>query len=85
MSYSVYIIYSASKDKYYIGFTGDELDQRIRKHNSNHKGFTGLTGDWKLMHFESYDEKYMAIKREKELKSWKSRMRIKKLIQSIPF
>ena len=29
-----------------FGYSGDELQERIRKHNSNHKGFTGGTGDW---------------------------------------
>ncbi|HOZ51408.1 MAG TPA: GIY-YIG nuclease family protein [Chitinophagaceae bacterium] len=39
--YHTYILYSASLNKYYIGFTADEINERLQKHNSNHKGFTG--------------------------------------------
>lgn len=46
MSYIVYILYSTLKDKYYIGYTSNEIEERIRKHNTNHKGFTGGAGDW---------------------------------------
>jgi len=35
--YIVYILCSINKDRYYIGFTGDEIQERLRKHNSNHK------------------------------------------------
>lgn len=75
-----YILYSAILDKYYIGHTGDSLDERLRKHNSNHKGFTGRLGDWKLVYAEVYDSKAVAYKREREVKEWKSRKMIKKLI-----
>ena len=52
-----YIIYSASVNKYYIGHTSDSLDERIRKHNSNHEGFTGGSGDWNLMYYEVFETK----------------------------
>ncbi len=41
MPYHLYILFSALRNSYYIGHTGDELNERLRKHNSNHKGFTG--------------------------------------------
>ena len=75
-----YILYSKSKNKYYIGATCDNLEERLRKHNSNHKGFTGNTSDWLIAYFESFDDKEAAFNREKELKAWKSRSRIEKLI-----
>ncbi len=37
MPYSVYILFSKIKNRYYIGYTHDELPERIRRHNSNHK------------------------------------------------
>ena len=43
--FKVYILYSETKNKYYVGYTRDSITERIRKHNSNHKGFTGETGD----------------------------------------
>jgi putative endonuclease len=78
--FNVYIIHSAAKGKYYIGYTGDDLQVRIRKHNSNHKGYTGMTQDWKLVYSESYANKAAAMKREREIKSWKSTKRIEEFI-----
>ena len=80
MKFHVYILYSILKDKYYTGFTGDDLAERIRKHNSNHKGFTGNTGDWQLVYQEEFQTKVDATKREKQIKSWKSRKLIEKFI-----
>ena len=77
----VYILYSLVTNKYYVRFTGDELQERIRKHNSNHKGFTGGKGDWVLKDFESYSTKAEAMEREKQIKGWKSRKLIEILIR----
>ncbi|MEO5909802.1 MAG: GIY-YIG nuclease family protein [Pelobium sp.] len=44
----VYILYSSILNKYYVGSTSN-LPERIRKHNSNHKGFTGISADWTLL------------------------------------
>ena len=78
--YIVYILYSINKDRYYIGFTGDEIQERLRKHNSNHKGFTGKVADWRIVYTESFIQKNEAMKRELQIKKWKSRKLIEKLI-----
>ena len=80
MTCTVYIIYSAQLDKYYVGYTSNAIDDRIRKHNCNHKRFTGGKGDWKLMLREIYSSKSDALKREKQIKGWKSRKMIEKLV-----
>jgi len=82
MPYLLYILYSKSSDRYYIGHTGDVLEERIRKHNSHHGGFTGRSADWKLVYKEVFATKQMALKRETEIKAWKSRKRIEMLIIS---
>jgi len=82
MPFHLYILFSVLKDKYYIGHTGDDLSERLRKHNSNHKGYTGKTGDWKIVYQECYATKMEAYAREREIKSWKSRKRIEQLIGS---
>jgi putative endonuclease len=76
----VYILYSSTLDKYYTGYTCDELQKRILKHNSNHKGFTGGKGDWMLVYKEEYNTKEAAVLREKEIKKKKSRKYIEWLI-----
>ncbi|MBA2250543.1 MAG: GIY-YIG nuclease family protein [Chitinophagaceae bacterium] len=78
--YTVYILFSIIKNQYYTGFTGDDLNERLRKHNSNHKGFTGKLFDWKIVYQEKFDNKKGALLREKEIKKWKSKKKIQKLL-----
>ena len=78
--FKLYILWSDSRKRYYVGTTGDSLDQRLRKHNTNHKGFTGKTLDWTLLYHEEFESKAEALKREKEIKGWKSTLKIKKLM-----
>ena len=82
MPFIVYILYSSSKDKFYIGFTSD-LEERIIRHNQKSKGFTGNTNDWKIVYSETYPTKPEALSREKQIKSWKSRIKIQELISNI--
>ena len=77
--YYVYIIYSGKRDRYYVGSCGD-IEARLRRHNTNHRGYTGGVGDWALVYSESYADKSAAQFREREIKRWKSRKRIEELI-----
>ena len=78
-----YILYSPSKDRYYIGHTCDTLQERLRKHNSHHKGYTGIASDWEEVWSESFSSKEEAYAREREIKGWKSRKRIEELIAGV--
>ena len=69
-------------DRFYIGHTGENPDERVRKHLSNHKGFTGKAKDWTIVYFETFPDKKAANKRELEIKSWKSKTKIKELINT---
>ena len=80
MTYHVYILYSKNRDQYYIGFTSDSLESRLRRHNSNHRGFTGKYGDWIIVYKEQSTDKKIAMQRETEIKKWKSRKRVEQLI-----
>ncbi len=71
------------KDSYYIGFTGDVLSERLRKHNTNHMGFTGGIGDWDIKYTENYQIKEEAMRRERQVKKWKSRKLVEKLVGSV--
>ncbi|MEY3678369.1 MAG: hypothetical protein RI924_510 [Bacteroidota bacterium] len=77
--YQVYILFSPSRNRYYIG-SSSQLAQRIQKHNTQHAGFTGGSGDWVLKFAESFQTKEEALQREKQIKKWKSRVLIEKLI-----
>ena len=80
MSYFVYILYSPGLDVYYIGVSENPVS-RLIKHLSRHKGFTSRAKDWQSVYKEVYKEKSEALKREKQLKAWKSKVRIKQLIE----
>jgi putative endonuclease len=80
MEHFTYILFSPSKGKYYIGYTSD-LVKRIRRHNEKSKGFTGKNSDWILVYSEIYSSKELAYAREREIKRWKSRKMIIKLIE----
>ena len=78
--YFVYIIYSGKIDRYYIGFTQD-IEARIKKHNSNHDEYTGKKGNWELKYQEEFTTKEGAYASERQIKKWKSRKLIENLIQ----
>jgi len=80
--FTVYILFSETADRFYIGFTLAPVEARLRKHLSNHSGFTAKTKDWKIVHTEQFENKSEALRREKEIKYWKSKSRILKLINS---
>ncbi len=80
MKAAFYILFSRTANKFYMGHTTEPLPERIRKHNSNHKGFTGKYQDWMLAFHEDFTSKQLAYAREREVKSWKSKIRIQKLV-----
>ena len=79
MEYFVYIIFSKIKNRFYIGSTS-ALKERLIRHNQNSKGFTGKVSDWEIMYSEPYDSKSKALLGELQIKKWKSRKMIEKLI-----
>ena len=74
-----YILYSAALDKYYVGHTCTNVEERLRKHLSDHKGFTAKAKDWVVKYCEAFDTKSAAAARERQVKNWKSRKRIEML------
>jgi len=76
------ILYSHNIDKYYSGHCCDNIETRLRKHNTHHKGFTGKVNDWNLLFSEHHPTKSEAYKREMEVKGWKNRKKIERLIAS---
>ncbi|HOC47636.1 MAG TPA: GIY-YIG nuclease family protein [Bacteroidales bacterium] len=77
--YTVYILYSAKLDKYYIGSSADIIG-RLRRHNSHSKGFTSTGRPWILAYSEEFAGKQEAVARERQLKMWKNRDRLEAII-----
>ena len=84
--FTVYAIYNKKVEKIYIGQTID-LKNRIKQHNSigsEHLGkFTAQhKGLWILVHREEFATRAEALKREKQLKSFRGREFVKNLIKN---
>ncbi|MHA4847547.1 GIY-YIG nuclease family protein [Flavitalea antarctica] len=82
MPYTVYILHSDQLSKYYVGHTADLIKQRLRRHLTDHDGFTSKAKDWQLVYQEFFEDKKSAATREREIKSWKSARRITALIEN---
>ncbi len=80
MTYYIYIIYSISIDRYYVGYSSDPW-LRLGQHLSNTKDkYTGKVTDWILLAvFEVSESKSDAIRMERFLKKQKSRKLIEQL------
>ncbi len=70
----VYILYSQTLDRFYVGQT-NSLKDRLNAH-TKHLGLTRYTkraNDWILKYYEEYSSRSAATKREKRIKKMKSR------------
>jgi len=79
----IYILYSESADRYYVGHTNDP-ERRLTEHNTTEDiKFTTKFRPWTLLlSFEVSDVRGEAIRLEKFIKKQKSRIFIRKLIES---
>jgi putative endonuclease len=80
--FSVYLLYSLSSTKTYVGFTND-IERRMREHNfTESKGFTLRYRPWELVYTEIFENKSDAMRREKFLKSGFGREEVKKIVSN---
>jgi putative endonuclease len=81
MPFSVYILYSEKRDKYYIGQTED-LENRLLIHNAGRNTSTKAGIPWTLKYTETFQTRSEATIRETEIKKKKSRKYIEWLIST---
>jgi putative endonuclease len=73
----VYVLHAKAFDKIYIGYTSN-LVERLKSHNElGHKGWTLKFRPWEVIYKEEYQDKFAAMKREKQLKSFQGRLWIR--------
>ena len=72
MQFYVYAIYSPSTDKVYVGQTKNMV-QRLHDHRHGYSPYTSRAKDWVLFHKEILPDRSAALKREKQLKSFRGR------------
>ena len=80
MAYT-YILYSKTLDKFYIGHTSMSVEERLAKHLQKHQGYTASAKDWEIVYIESFPDKLEAFARERQIKGWKSKVKIRELIE----
>ena len=69
--YYVYVLYSETKGKYYIGQTND-VEKRLRRHNNGQENYTKTGIPWMLVHQVEVETRSAAMKLERKLKNFKA-------------
>ncbi len=82
MSHYVYILQSLKDHRYYIGETSD-VEARLLFHNSGKQRSTRNRIPFRLVLVEEYPNREAALKREKQIKSWKGGEAFKRLIKGM--
>ncbi len=77
----VYILRSDVNGKYYIGSTED-LNKRLNYHNSGKVKSTKAFKPWKIIYKETFKNKIDALKRERQIKSYKGGNAFKLLVRN---
>ena len=67
----VYVLKSLKDNKFYIGSTNN-LERRIQDHNRGKSKSVKNRGPFKLIYKKEYQTRLEALRREKEIKSYKS-------------
>ena len=81
MSYTVYILYSLSVDRYYVGQSSN-LENQLKRHNQGMSKHTKSGIPWTLKYKEAFASRSDAMAREKEIKGSESRSQLVRTIHS---
>jgi putative endonuclease len=79
MPHYVYILRSLKDNGYYVGESA-HVEARLKFHNAGLQRSTKGRAPFKLTLTEKFPDRTAALKREKEIKSWKGGIEFKKLI-----
>jgi len=69
-------------NSYYVG-SCNSIENRLRLHNSGQVKSTKRYKPWRLVHLEEYKSLSEAVKRGRQVKSWKKRSAIENLIKKL--
>ncbi len=75
----LYILYSKSRDRYYVGSTKN-LDRRLSEHNSGQTISTRSGKPWEKVFSHEFYNSQSGLKAERRIKKLKSRKIIKEII-----
>ncbi len=74
--YFVYILASKYQGTLYIGVTSNLQKRAIEHKNDSIEGFSKKYQVHRLVYYETHEDVYQAIQREKQLKKWKRQWKI---------
>ena len=78
--FHVYVLRSESTGRRYTGACED-LDRRLREHNSGQTKSTRHRGPWRLIHFEQFESWAEACRRERFFKTGRGRDELERLLR----
>ena len=79
----LYILQSQRTGNFYVGSTND-LPRRLAEHARDPTPSTRRRGPWQLVYKEEWSSLSEARRRERQIKSWKSRKAIAELLRRLP-
>ena len=79
--YWVYILYSESADKFYVGSSSNPDGRLIAHNHPSNKGWTKRYQPWKLVFTQAFESKTDAETNEKKIKLYKSKKMIRQIIK----
>jgi putative endonuclease len=80
MLYTVYVLFSEEHQKIYIGYTSNLL-QRFKSHQFLGKDWSARYRPWIVIYCEYFSEKSDTQKREKQLKQYRNRLKIREQLK----
>ena len=82
LQYFLYVIESIPTGKHYLGIAAD-VDRRLYEHNTKNGRWTSAYKPWKLVATEQYQDRAVASRRERFLKSREGIAARRQLIEGI--
>jgi len=81
MPFCAYVLRSQSTGRFYVGHT-ENLTKRIFEHNDQRTLSIKNRGPWELCYSEAFETRSEASRRERQIKSMKSRHYIEALVRA---
>jgi len=79
----VYILYSESADKFYVGSSSNPQGRLLAHNHPLNKGWTKRYQPWEIAFSKVFETKAEAEANEKKIKSYNSKKMIQQIIKSI--
>ena len=76
----VYVLKSKTSGRFYVGQTNN-LVKRLDYHNSGRTRSGRNRGPWEIAYTEEFATRSEAVRREKQIKKWKSHRYLQQLIE----